>query len=62
MAVKYPLIQHMSVSLHACVPVVSVIVKRTVFPPCAVDGCSRNPLYYYYYYSHAYAESTGDQI
>ena len=48
MAVKYPLIQHMSVSLHACVPVVSVIVKRTVFPPCAVDGCSRNPLYYYY--------------
>ena len=33
-----------------CVCVVSVIVKRPVLPPCAVDGRSRNPLYYYYYY------------
>ena len=24
------------------------IVKRPVLPPCAVDGRSRNPLYYYY--------------
>ena len=30
---------------------VNVIVNRPVFPPCAVDGCSRNPLYYYYFYS-----------
>ena len=29
--------------------VVSVIVKRPVLPPCAVDGRSRYPLYYYYY-------------
>ena len=33
-----------------CVCVVSVIVKRPVFPPCVVDGRSRNPLYYYYHY------------
>ena len=33
-----------------CVCVVSVIVKRPVLPPCAVDGRSRYPLYYYYYY------------
>ena len=32
------------------VSVVSVIVKRPVLPPCAVDGRSRNPLYYCYYY------------
>ena len=30
------------------VSVVSVIVKRPVLPSCAVDGHSRNPLYYYY--------------
>ena len=29
---------------------VSVIVKCPVLPPCAVDGRSRNSLYYYYYY------------
>ena len=28
--------------------VVSVIVKHPALPPCAVDVCSRNPLYYYY--------------
>ena len=33
---------------RARVCVVSVIVKRPVLPPCAVDGRSRNPLYYYY--------------
>ena len=27
-----------------CVCVVSVVVKRPVLPPCAVDGRSRNPL------------------
>ena len=32
-----------------CVCVVSVIVKCPVLPPCAVDGCSRNPRYYYYF-------------
>ena len=32
----------------ACVCFVSVIVKRLVLPSCAVDGRSRNPLYYYY--------------
>ena len=32
---------------------VNVIVKHLVLPPCAVDGHSRNPLYYYYYlYNH----------
>ena len=31
-----------------CVCVVSVIVKRPVLPPSAVDGRSRNPLYCYY--------------
>ena len=30
-----------------CVCVVSVIVKRPVLPPCAVDRRSRNPVYYY---------------
>ena len=34
--------------MSVCMPVVSVIVKRPVLPPCAADGCSRNPLYYYY--------------
>ena len=40
------------VCVHACVRacvhvcVVSVLVKRPVLPPCAVDGHSRNPLYY----------------
>ena len=29
------------------VSVVSVIVKRPLLPPCAVEGCSKNPLYYY---------------
>ena len=28
---------------------VRVIVKRPALPPCALDGRSRNPLYYYYY-------------
>ena len=32
-----------------CVCTVSVIVKRPMLPPCAVDGRSRNPLYYCYY-------------
>ena len=32
-----------------CVPVVSVVVKHPVLPPCAVDGQSRYPIYYYYY-------------
>ena len=36
-------------TLCVCV-CVCVIVKRPVLPPCAVDGRSRNPLYYYYYY------------
>ena len=27
--------------------VVSVPVKHPVIPPCAVDGSSRNPVYYY---------------
>ena len=31
------------------VPVVSVIVKRPVLPPCVLDGRSRNPLYYCYF-------------
>ena len=41
---------HVCVGVHAyvCACVVSVIVKHSVFPPCAVDGHSRNPLYYYY--------------
>ena len=34
--------------LCACMCVVSVIVKHPVLPPCAVDGRSRNPLYYYF--------------
>ena len=25
-----------------------VVVKCPALPPCAADGCSRNPLYYYY--------------
>ena len=33
--------------VRACV--VSIIVKHPVLPPCAVDGRSRNPLYYYYF-------------
>ena len=48
-----------SVCVHACicvcvcvcVCVVSVIVKHPVLPPCAVDGRSRNPLYYYLFTS-----------
>ena len=44
--VAYRLVQ------HVCVSVVSVIVKCPVLPLCAVDGCSRNPLYYYYYRLH----------
>ena len=28
---------------------VSVIVKHPVFPPCVVDGHTRNALYYYCY-------------
>ena len=35
------------VCVCACVCVVSVIVKHHVLPPCVVDGCSKNPLYYY---------------
>ena len=38
----------MSVCLS--VSVVSVIVKRPVFPLCVVDGRSKNLLYYYYHY------------
>ena len=34
------------VCVCVCVCVVSVIVQHPVFPPCAVDGHSRNPLYY----------------
>ena len=30
------------------VSVIGVIVKRPVLPPCAVDGRSRNPLYYWF--------------
>ena len=39
----------MRACMHAClyVCVVSVIVKCPVLPPCAVDGHSRNSLYYY---------------
>ena len=37
--------QLLMVSVTYC----KIIVKRPVLPPCAVDGCSRNPLYYYYY-------------
>ena len=43
------------VSVRVCVwggggrgSVVSVIVQCPVLPPCAVDGRSRNPLYYYF--------------
>ena len=36
-------------SVSVCVCVVSVTVKRPVFPPGVVDGCSRNPVYYYCY-------------
>ena len=42
------------VHVCVCVCVVSVIVKRPVLPPCAVDGRSRNPLYYYYDYYYYY--------
>ena len=35
--------------VRACVFVGSVNVKRPALPPCAVDGRSRNRLYYYYY-------------
>ena len=38
----------LSVCLCLCVVVVSVIVKRPVFPPCAVHGHSINPLCYHY--------------
>ena len=40
----------MCTCVRACVCVISVIVKRPVLPPCAVNGRSRNPLYHYYYY------------
>ena len=50
----------MRACVHACVCVcvcvISVIVKPPVLPPCAVDGRSRNPLYYYYYDYHYYVE------
>ena len=36
-------------SVSVSVSIVSVIVKRPVLPPCAVDRRSRNPLYYYYH-------------
>ena len=39
---------YMRVCMRACMCVVSVIIKRPVLTPCAVDGCSRNPLYHYY--------------
>ena len=38
--------------MRACV--VSIIVKRPVLQPCAVDRRSRNPNYYYYYYQEGY--------
>ena len=38
------------VSVCLFVSVVRVIVKCPVLPPYAVDGCSRNTLYYDYYY------------
>ena len=39
----------MKVCVCVCV-CVSVIVKHPMLPPCVVDGCSRNPLFYYYTY------------
>ena len=39
----------MCVCVCVCVCVVSLVVKRPVLPPCAVDGRPGNPLYYYYY-------------
>ena len=33
---------------------VRVIVKRPALPPCAVDGRSRNPLYFYYWFFHPF--------
>ena len=39
--------------------VVSVIVKRPVLPPSAVDGRSRNPLYYYYYCNRVHCVCPG---
>ena len=40
---------HLCVCVYVCV--VSDIVKHPVLPPCAVDGRSRNPLYYYLFTS-----------
>ena len=49
----------MSVSVCVCVGggggggvgggwcIVNVTVKHPMLPPCVVDRCSRNPLYYY---------------
>ena len=55
-----------SVCVCVCVSVcvVSVFVKRPVLPPCAVDGRSRNSLYYNYYYKEpeAFDEPTNTGI
>ena len=37
-----------------CVCVCGVTVKRPALPPCAVDGRSRNPLYFYYWFFHPF--------
>ena len=34
----------MCVSMGVSVGVASVIVKHPAIPPCAIDGCSRNPM------------------
>ena len=41
--------QSLIMCVYVCVCVVSVIIKHPVLPPCAVDGHSRNPLFYYYF-------------
>ena len=48
-ALPIPSFDTVCVCVCVCVCVVSVIVKRSVLPPCVVDGRSRNPLCYYYY-------------
>ena len=47
---------------RARVSVISVIVKRPVLPPCAVDGRSRNPLYDYYYITETRSEFSFSSI
>ena len=41
-----------------CMSVVSVIVKRPVLPPCAADGCSRNPLLLLWCYTEVHMSYT----